>query len=114
MAGGVGITPFASMLRHLMASGEKRDIVLIYAASSEEDFAYRDLIKAAEARLGLRAVYVARTVVTEDIVKREVPDYAERTFYLSGPNAMVRAYRRMLLGLSVHRSRIKTDYFPGF
>ncbi len=114
MAGGVGITPFASMLRHLMAGGEKRDIVLVYAASNEKDFAYHDLIDAAQAKLGLRAVYVAGTMVTEDLVRKEVPDYAERMFYLSGPNAMVRAYRRMLLGLSVHRGRIKTDYFPGF
>ncbi len=59
MAGGVGITPFASMLRHLMAGGEKRDIVLVYAASNEKDFAYHDLIDAAQAKLGLRAVYVA-------------------------------------------------------
>ena len=113
IAGGVGITPFASMLRDVIARAERRDIVLIYAASSQEDFAYTDLLKEAEDRVGLK---VLRTTgfITREMIERDVPRWQGRVFYLSGPNAMVRTYRKLLIGLSVPRLNIKTDYFPGF
>ena len=114
IAGGVGITPFASMLRDLIARAHKRDIVLIYAASTEEDFAYRDVLDAAKAAVGLKVVYVPKVLISDELIKKEVPDYKTRMFYLSGPNAMVRTYRTLLLTLGVHRLKIKTDYFPGF
>ena len=43
-----------------------------------------------------------------------MPDYLERTFYISGPQAMVKALRQKLLAMGVRRSKIKVDYFPGF
>jgi NAD(P)H-flavin reductase len=52
--------------------------------------------------------------LTEDIIKKHVPDYAERAFYLSGPSVMVNAYKKLLLKIGVTRKNIITDYFPGF
>ncbi|WP_244661918.1 hypothetical protein [Mesorhizobium huakuii] len=43
-----------------------------------------------------------------------IPDYLGRTFYISGPQAMVKALRDTLLAMGVRRSKIKVDYFPGF
>ena len=43
-----------------------------------------------------------------------IPDYLERTFYVSGPQAMVKGLRKELLAMGVRRSKIKVDYFPGF
>jgi ferredoxin-NADP reductase len=43
-----------------------------------------------------------------------VPDYNDRTFYISGPRAMVVRFQRLLNDLGVARSRIKVDYFPGY
>ncbi|TGR73778.1 hypothetical protein EN866_37915, partial [Mesorhizobium sp. M2D.F.Ca.ET.223.01.1.1] len=48
------------------------------------------------------------------LVRLTMPDYLERTFYISGPQAMVNALRKKLLAMGVRRSRIKVDYFPGF
>jgi glycine betaine catabolism B len=48
------------------------------------------------------------------LIEREVPDYGDRTFYISGPRAMVVRLQSLLIGLGVARSRIKVDYFPGF
>ena len=52
--------------------------------------------------------------IDERLVRHAVPDYRERIFYISGPQAMVKALRRKLLGMGVRRSRIKVDFFPGF
>ncbi len=49
-----------------------------------------------------------------EIIKNEIGDYTDRTFYLSGPNAMVMNYKKMLLGMEIPAKNIHTDYFPGF
>lgn len=123
LAGGIGITPFRSMIKHLIDTGDRRDVVLFYGARSVEDLAYRDVLRDAERAFGLRVVYVlkddvpgAATVraLDEASVRTHVPDYRERTFYISGPVAMVDAYKETLRAMGVHRTRIVTDYFPGF
>lgn len=126
MAGGIGITPFRSMLQYLLDNGLKQDIVLFYSNRTPQDIAYSDLIKRAEQQIGLKAVmsisdqpYPANWTgetgfVNVEMIKKHIPDLTERKFYLSGPNAMVEAYKKMLLSMGVSRSQIITDYFPGF
>ena len=48
------------------------------------------------------------------LVRHAVPDYRERIFYISGPQAMVKSVRRKLQRMGVRRSRIRVDFFPGF
>jgi len=52
IAGGIGITPFRSMIKYLVDKNERRDIVLIFTASNQSDFVYRDVFQEAEERLG--------------------------------------------------------------
>jgi ferredoxin-NADP reductase len=42
IAGGVGITPVASMVRHALATEPSRPVTLIYSARSDREFAFRD------------------------------------------------------------------------
>ncbi|MBN8995135.1 MAG: RnfABCDGE type electron transport complex subunit D [Rhizobiales bacterium] len=123
IAGGIGITPFRSMLQCLVDKGEVRPIVVLYANERASDICYRDVLAAAERRLGIRTEFaVARDpgprdhagYINAQLIRRSIPDFAERIFYVSGPQAMVRAVRDELLRLGVHRSRIKVDFFPGF
>jgi ferredoxin-NADP reductase len=47
-------------------------------------------------------------------VRTLIPDFAERIFYVSGPQAMVRAVKAELLKLGVRSSKIRVDFVPGF
>lgn len=111
IAGGVGVTPFASMARHCVQTGERRDAILLYASKDASEFAYRDIFARAE-RVGWRTAYQVGALDAERI-KSDIPDYAKRLFYVSGPPGMVNAMRRALLNLGVSRFNIKTDFFPG-
>jgi ferredoxin-NADP reductase len=51
--------------------------------------------------------------INEQVILEAVPDYQERTFYLSGPPDMVKAYERVLKNMKVRNDQIKKDYFPG-
>jgi ferredoxin-NADP reductase len=123
LAGGIGITPFRSMLQYLLDRDEARPIVVLYGNERVGDICYRDVLDAAERELGIRTIYaVARDArpdqymgfIDTRLVRHAIPDYHERTFYISGPQAMVKALRKTLLRIGVHRSRIKVDFFPGF
>jgi ferredoxin-NADP reductase len=123
LAGGVGITPFRSMLQYLLDRNEARPILVLYGSESQEDIAYRNVLDAAEHKLGIRTVYAVERdaglgqysgTIDVQLVREAIPDFRERTFYISGPQAMVKALRHMLQTMGVHRSRIKVDFFPGF
>ena len=48
------------------------------------------------------------------MIEKYIPDYAQRTFYLSGPQLMVEAYEDLLAKLNIKKSQIIKDYFPGY
>jgi len=123
LAGGIGITPFRSMLQYLLDRKERRSIVILYGTEGQQDIAYREVLATARRELGIKTIHaVARGAergqyagyIDERLVRLAIPDYLERTFYISGPQAMVKALRQKLLAMGVRRSKIKVDYFPGF
>lgn len=121
---GIGITPFRSMVKYLLDRDEHRDIALIYSEAKPTDFVYRNIFETAHQRLGLKAIYTVqeagtswhgeRGYITGDMISRHVPGYAERLFYISGPQAAVVDMSDELRSLGVPRSHIKTDYFSGY
>jgi len=125
IAGGIGVTPFRSMIQDLLDRGEKRSIVMLYGNNKLTEIAYGEVFQRAESELGLRIVYAVAEpevdgyavhdgVVDEALIQKHIPDYMERIFYLSGPRAMVTRFQSSLRELGVRRSRIRVDYFPGF
>ncbi len=124
IAGGIGITPFRSMIKYLIDVGEKRDVTLFYCANSDADFSYHELFEEARTKIGLQIIFIPSAPsetwqglsgrITPEIIVEIVPDFYERYFMLSGPNAMVENYKKLLHTMGVKKSNIKTDYFPGF
>lgn len=126
IAGGIGITPFRSMIKYALDTSEKRDMILFVSNRHESDIVYKDLFEKAKV-VGLRTIYVLtdeeaipqnwsgrKGRINDQMITEEVPDYKERVFYLSGPNAMVQSYKQLLKSLGVSGNHIITDYFPGY
>ncbi len=126
IAGGIGITPFRSMLKYLLDSHQRRDIVLFYANKTVDEIVYKDVLSVIYAKLGIKTFYTLTDTtavprnwsgfvgrIHEQMIQQTVPDYAERTYYLSGPPDMVKAYEQVLKNLDVSSEQIKKDYFPG-
>ena len=127
IAGGIGVTPYRSMVKYLLDSNQKRSIVLLYTNKTASEIVYADVFKSAESALGMKTVYTLTDVtqippdwqgrrgrIDAAMIQTEIPDYRERMFYLSGPNAFVTAGEKMLRDLGVPGDHIKTDFFPGF
>ena len=126
IAGGIGVTPFRSMVEEMVERGQSRPLVMFYGNNRLDEIAYADLFQRAHEELGMRTIYaiaedapddidnVHPGLIDVDLIQREMPDFMERTFYLSGPRAMVLKFQALLKELGVARRRIKVDYFPGF
>jgi ferredoxin-NADP reductase len=112
MAGGIGITPFRSMLADVVAREAKRDIVLLYSAASAAELSYGEVLEAADA-YGVKVV-TATEPFTAEAIRQHAPDHQQREAYLSGPRVMVDHYRDLLVSMRQPRGRIHTDYFSGY
>lgn len=112
IAGGIGITPFRSIVKYLLDTDQHRDITLLYSAKTEDDFVFNDLFVQA-AKIGIKTVYRAGHL-DEETVQKETPDYKNHIFHVSGPEPMVQATEKILENIGVSRSNIKCDYFPGY
>lgn len=116
LAGGIGITPFRSMIKYLLDNKEKRDIILFYSNKSKDEIVYQDLFDKAKS-LGVRIVYVNTDrvgYVDESLIREKVADFKQRIFYISGPHSMVDAFEKILKNMGVSSNQIKIDFFPGY
>jgi len=126
IAGGIGITPFRSMIKYLIDMNEKRNIILMYSNRTADEIAYKEIFDEASEKIGLAAVYAITDkdvsapdwcslgFINTQMIMKEIPDYKERTFYISGPKVMVDAFKKTLKELGIKKSHIKIDFFPGF
>lgn len=127
IAGGIGVTPFRSMVKYLTDKKEKRDIIMFYANNTYADIAYREIFDRARQELGINVIYTLSNLenippdfncengfVSQEMIERLVPDFKDRMFYISGPRSMIVSFEKTLKDMGIHARNIKTDYFPGF
>ncbi len=126
IAGGIGVTPFRSMAKYMTDKKESRDAVMLYSNKTPGDVAYKNIFDEAES-VGLKTLYFVNDLegatlqpnmrlgfINAEVIMKEIPDYKERVFYISGPHGMVTAFQDSLSKLGIKSSNIKTDFFPGF
>ena len=126
LSGGIGITPIRSICQYAVDKNIGTDIVLVYSNRSIRDMVFKDdfsamsksypLLRIAhvlcEAEQGFKCTVGQ---INASVIKNEIPDYAERKFYLCGPPQMVEAMRKILaeeLGLS--GEKIVVENFQGY
>jgi ferredoxin-NADP reductase len=127
LSGGIGVTPIRSMVKNAVDSRLASEITLLYSSRVPGQLIFKDDFDAmAEANPRFKVIYTL-TDCPEDLspcrkgridakmVAEEIPDYAQRRFYICGPPAMVGAMRRVLSeGLSVPHENIVTEDFFGY
>ncbi len=124
LAGGIGITPIMSMLRHMKEMGSDRKAVLLYGNVTEKDIVFRkelDDIKAGGLPR-LTVVHVLakagedwkgeRGYVNADVIRKYVPgDLAGKVFYICGPPPMMAALVMSLSSMGVPSGKIRFERF---
>ncbi len=126
LSGGIGITPIRSICRFAADKNLEQDIILLYANRAVQDIVFRDDFSLLEERS--RHFKIAHILcetepgfictvgrINSQIIKNEIPDYAQRKFYLCGPPQMVEAMRKILAEeLLLMDEKIVTENFQGY
>ena len=126
LAGGIGITPVRSICRYAVDTGSGADIAVLYGSRSAGYIIFKeDFDRMQNEFSGLRVSYLVsepdndwhgRTGrIDANVIKEEIPDYAERKFYICGPPVMVEAMNKMLAEeLFLPRDMIVIEKFTGY
>jgi predicted ferric reductase len=124
IAGGIGVTPFISMLRHMRSTGADKRVLLIYGNRAERDIAFR--AELAEIEMGDHPRLTVVHVLSEPeegwqgetgLVDRSRLERlcgqgpVGKAFYVCGPPPMAAGVLRALRDLGVPASRLHHEHF---
>ena len=115
IAGGIGITPFRSILKEADHNGTKLRATLLYA-SRDENIVFKDELDAyAKNNPDLKIHYlIAPERLDENSIRAMVPNLQTPVFYLSGPEPMVKSLNETVQNMGVPADHVKLDDFPGY
>ncbi|MBI3957103.1 MAG: FAD-dependent oxidoreductase [Candidatus Kerfeldbacteria bacterium] len=128
LAGGIGITPFMSMIRHAAHAKLPHKIFLFYSNRRPEDAAFLselqegeeqnpnfDLIATMTEMEKSSKPWSGKTGYIDDaMVRAKIQDVTAPIYYLAGPGSMVKAMRGLLGKLGVSDDNIRTEEFTGY
>ncbi len=108
IAGGIGITPFRSMIKYAVDKGLKIPMTLVYSVKTKEQAVFADL---PDTRL-IETEKEGR--LDEEKIKKYCPDWKERTWWVCGPPAMVEAFMTLGQKMGLASGQIKSEEFSGY
>ena len=128
LAGGIGITPFLSMLRQAAHDKLTHKLCLFYSNRRPEDAAFlEDLRKLEEANQHFQLVPTMTdmsgshlpwkghtSLINRQMLSEYLPDLHGPIYYTAGPPTMVAGLRQMLIDASVDEDDIRSEDFAGY
>jgi ferredoxin-NADP reductase len=116
VAGGIGITPFRSIIAELHHSGQDFSIDLLYGNVDDQHIVFKDELEAiAQQHANFNIHYfIGDNRVDEAVLAQYKDNVDDPYFYVSGPEPMTEAFEKTLKGLGVDDQHLHLDFFPGY
>ena len=128
IAGGIGITPFMSILRQAVHHPVPQELLLLYSNHRPEDAAYLTELQQLEAtnpRFHMTATMTQmgrstqpwaghRGPIDSAFVRSAAGDLPAPIFYIAGPPAMVEAMRQVLVVTGIDEDDVRSEEFHGY
>jgi len=122
LAGGIGITPLMSMLRHAVSTAPTRPVTLLYSARCEDDFAFHDELLAIARRHPQASVHFADSSgasgpriypgrIDEMLVRTTGRNLTDSICLICGPTPLIEGMRTLLSALQVPAAQIRHEVF---
>jgi ferredoxin-NADP reductase len=128
IAGGIGITPFKSIVEQATVDCLPQRLVLLYSNRRPEDAAYLAQLQELERRNPLFSLTATMTLMSGSsqawtgsqgpidaaLLKRACAELPQPIYYLAGPPAMAEAMRQTLNDAGVNDDDIRSEEFYGY
>ena len=128
LAGGIGITPFRSLIWNELESHSPRKIFLFYSVRVPEEAAFLEELQEME-RYNERYKLICTVTQPEKVTKpwqgetgrisipmlsKWIPELSVPIYYIAGPPGMVTGVRRMLIDSGIAEEDIRAEEFSGY
>ncbi len=115
IAGGIGITPFHSILLELDHTDKPINVTLLYANRNDEIVFKDQLDQIANKNSNFKINYVINpSKIDQSSLPKLVTNFQAPIWYVSGPEPMVEKLSEILTDLGVAEDHLKQDFFPGY
>jgi len=125
IAGGIGVTPYRSILRYSADMNEPLNVLMLYFNRSSADIIFQQELESIARQMPTFSLVNVLTEpeegwmgkqgkLDESILRTFVPDPNGLCFWVSGPPAMVNACRELLELIGAKDQSIRTDRFLGY
>ena len=120
IAGGIGITPYHSIVSWLKATHEDRPIQFIYGVKSEEEIIFQDTFE----KLNIHPIVVVenpssawggeRGRLSAELIDGLIAPSPDSLTYISGPEPMVESLSKDMIKLGTKQQQLVLDFFPNY
>lgn len=125
IAGGIGIAPFYSMIKHATQQQSPQALSLFYGNPQMEEAAFLDeltVLQDVNPHFKLIATMDKPNAnwkgetgfINEKLIKQYVSDLTLPIYYICGSPAMVTALQEMLAEMGIDEDKIRVEDFPGY
>jgi ferredoxin-NADP reductase len=111
VAGGIGITPYRSILVERDFLGMPLNCTLLYYNRDTQVPFQRELEELASKHSEMKLRILIGEMITPESILSHAPEAASRVTYISGPEPMVEAVGNGLRSMNVD---VRQDWFPGY
>ncbi len=128
LAGGIGITPFSSMVRQAYHDHTPHKLYLFYSNRRPEDALFIEVLRNLE-KINPNFRFVATMTdmprskktwsgetgrINLEMLSKYLNDLGGPIYYIAGPSALVSGMRKMLVLSGIDEDDIRTDEFAGY
>lgn len=114
IAGGIGVTPYLSIIRDRLHNNQSINTTLLFAGKDEKRPFMPELEAATKEDSSLKLKVYSDVRLTLEQLKEDIPDIEKYIVYLAGSQKFSEHLGEGLVAGGFPRSQIKYDYFDGY
>lgn len=128
LAGGIGITPYHSIVSYSIDKNIKTPMILFVSWKARDEMVFDDFFRNANNHLENFSYVPTLTEeelspsewdgemgrISEDMIKKYVTDITNSKYFFAGPPAMVKALKETVEGMGVPKEKIIAEEFEGY
>lgn len=112
IAGGIGITPYHSIVQWLLQTHQTRPIQFIYSVHSDDELVFRSTF---DQPFIERCELIGGEKLTATEINTLVGGLDQKQLFISGPEPMTEALvEQFKTSYGLNQDQLITDYFPGY